>query len=302
VTSSARFGVLLLLALFALGATRFRGAAEAHRPNASRADSIVIARRAQNLRQLTFGFAPLVADAYFLRAIQLHGQRPGKTTAAAWSDGDRALAELLDRATDIDPLFADAYRFTGNALPRETTDGKVTGALSAARILGKGVEARLPDWRIPFQLGFIESYYLGDPARAASALTVAARLGAPPYVGLLATRLAVIANDLALAEAIARELAAQPGADAAAWRERLADLRMERDLHELERALAAFVRREGAPPDSLDALVPAGDLPTVPPEPHGGLYLLGPDGKVSSSAAPRLDAHRASAWSGLRAQ
>ncbi len=300
-TSSARRG-LLLLALFTVGAARFRDAAEAHRPDTGRADSLVVARREQNPFPLTFGFAPLVADAYFVRAIQLHGQRPIRTTAAAWSDGDRTLAELLDRATDIDPLFAAAYRFTGSALPRETTDGKVTGARSAARILSKGVAARLPDWRIPFQLGFIESYYLGDFALAASALRVAARLGAPPYVGLLATRYAVIGNDLALADAIARELAAQPGADAALWRDRLADLRMEHDLRELERAVAAFRRREGVPPASLDALVPAGDLPSVPPEPHGGLYLLGPDGKMSSSAAPRLDARRTSASSGLTAQ
>ena len=81
-TSSARRG-LLLLALFAVGAARFRAAAEAHRSDTGRADSLLVAPRGQNPFPLTLGFAPLVADAYFFRAIQLYGQRPSSTTAAA---------------------------------------------------------------------------------------------------------------------------------------------------------------------------------------------------------------------------
>lgn len=251
------------------------------------------------LRALTGAFASLVAEIHYIEAIQLYALRPRVTTAAAWAEQDRAMSLLLDRATDLDPAFGDAYRFAGNALPRETSDRAVTGVPATIRLLQNGVRAGHPDWKIPFQLGFIEMHYAGDFDAAARALALAAKEGAPEHVGLLATRIALEAADPSLAERLARELA-RP--DSAEWSDRVMDLVMERHFRTLERAIATYRARTGTRPASLDALVESGDLKEIPAEPRGGRYVLTDDGGVASTLRPRLDARRERASSGLRLQ
>ena len=80
-------------------------------------------------------------------------------------------------------------------MPRHTSDGKVTNVLQVEVILAKGVRERADDWRIPFELGFIQSYYLGHFEDAAHNLATAARTpGAPDYLSFLATRTAAEAR------------------------------------------------------------------------------------------------------------
>jgi len=282
-----------------LGATIFRFGAERTFPRAYEAELDAAGESAVVRRALSFGFGSLVGEIYFMVAIQLHAERPRITTAAAWADRDRELARLLDRATDFDPSFGDAYRFAGNALPRETSDGRVTGVRAAVGVLEKGIRAGFPDWRIPFELGFIEMHYVGDFRVAANALALAAKMGAPPFVGLLATRLAVGVDDPSFAETLGRELAKSGDR---AWNERLADLAMDRHIRRIEQALAAYVARTGTRPTSLDVLVESRDLDSIPAEPHGGRYVLDGDGRVVSTGGTRLDVWRDRALSGLRVE
>jgi hypothetical protein len=141
------------------------------------------------LKPLSSGFSNLVADACFLEAVQLYAGRPRRATAGSWAQGDARLARLLDYATDLDPLFAEAYRFAGDALPRETTDGKVAGVRAAIGILKKGVAAGVEDWLVAFDLGYLEMHYIGDSEAATSAFAEATTRGAPPFVGELAGRI-----------------------------------------------------------------------------------------------------------------
>src|SRR5712671_2800805 len=91
-----------------------------------------------------------------------------------FSFGLRAMDRLLTYSTDLDPAFAGAYRFAGNAMPRQTTDGKVTNVLQAEALLSKGVRERGDDWHIPFTLGFLQSYFLGSYADAGRNFAAAA--------------------------------------------------------------------------------------------------------------------------------
>src|SRR6266849_8523252 len=77
-------------------------------------------------------------------------------TAQQGARDDRAMNRLLTYATDLDPQFAGAYRFAGNAMPRQTLDGKVTNVLQAEALLAKGVRERGDDWHISFALGFLQ--------------------------------------------------------------------------------------------------------------------------------------------------
>jgi len=170
------------------GTTLLRFVTETTHPGSPGAGFDVPPLPAQVLKPLSSGFSNLVADACFLEAVQLHAERPRRSTVGSWAEGDARLARLLDYATDLDPLFAEAYRFAGDALPRETSDGKVAGVRAAIRILKKGVAAGVGDWLVAFDLGYLEMHYVGDSEAAASAFVEATARGAPAFVGDLAGR------------------------------------------------------------------------------------------------------------------
>ena len=284
-------GAVSLLAL--------RSAAEDRRPPRIDVRLDVPAVPAEIARPLTFGFRALVADLMLLQAIQLHGGRREQTLAEGGPD-DRAMARLLDYATDLDPLFTGAYRFAGSALIRHTSDGKATGVFATEMILRKSLAADLGDWRLPFFLGFLQSFYLNRNADAADSMRIASRTAkAPPYVGLLATRLASEAGNLMMAKQLAMAMAAQaPDDDSRAqWEARLTDIEMESDLRQLEAAIAQHRARTRKPPANLAALVAAGDLKALPREPHGGKYALDAAGQPYSTASRRLKlTHKDDRW------
>ncbi len=243
------------------------------------------------VRPFSFGLRSVVSDLMFLQAIQVHGGRgSAMVTAQQGARDDRAMNRLLTYATDLDPQFAGAYRFAGNAMPRQTLDGKVTNVLQAEALLAKGVRERGDDWHIPFALGFLQSYYLARFEEAGRSFAAAARLpGAPGYLGLLATRSLTEGGDLRLAEQLAAAMADQATEESTQreWQERLLDLQMERQLREIEAAAARYAARRGQHAASIAALVRAGELAGVPREPHGGQYVL-EDGEARSTVKERL--------------
>ena len=242
-------------------------------------------------RPFSFGFRSLVSDFTFMEAIQVVGGIKKPRTAVGGAADDRVLDRLLTYSTDLDPKFAGAYRFAGNAMPRHSLDEKVTNVLEAETILKKGSRERPDDWRIPFELGFIQSYYLAHFDDAARNLAIAARApGSPAYLGLLATRAAADAGDLDFAERMATVMASEATEEStrAEWEKRLVDLRMERDLRAIEAAVARYQKRTGEKPPSLEALVRSRDLTKIATEPHGGRYQLDKRGEPRSTAAERL--------------
>jgi hypothetical protein len=242
-------------------------------------------------RPFSFGLRSLVADLTFLEAIQVYGGLRKPRSAAAGAADDRTLNRLLTYSTDLDPKFAGAYRFAGNAMPRNTTDGKATNVFQAETLLKKGAVERPDDWKIPFALGFIESYYLGHFQEAGRNLArAAATPGSPAYLPLLATRASAEGGDLDFAEQMARHMGDQATEESTKeeWQRRLLALRMERDLRALDAAVASFQQLKGQKPHTLRDLVRAGVLAAVPAEPHGGAYELSPQGEPRSNAVQRL--------------
>ncbi len=288
-----RSGLLLFAgAALAWGAaTAARGRCEALRPSVADQGLTAPPIPAEVARPFTFGMRSAAADATFIEAIQIFGARRGQTPAEALRD-DAATAQLLNYTTDLDERFADGYWLAGTALPRHTIDNKAYGVLAAESILAKAVRLKVPDWRLPFMLGFIQSYYLGHMAEASANVALAASLpSAPKYLGLLATRLAADAGEMRTAEVMA-ETMAQSAADddaRADWARRLQEIKLERQLRRIETAARSFKERTGAWPQSLDTLVRAGGLAALPPPPDGGAYRLDPKtGEASSTGSKRL--------------
>ena len=243
------------------------------------------------LGPLSFGLKSMVADLFFLDAVQSNGARRLKDPEERQERMDRSIARALTTALDLDPRFEIAYHFAGHAGPRHMPNGMVYNVLAMVPLLEKGVRECPNDWRIPFLLGFYQSYYLGRMADAAQNIGVAARRPkAPAYLGLLATRLGADANELESAERLAismREGSEDPETTAQ-WDARIVDLHMERDLRAIEAAAEKYRERTGHFPGSPQALVASGDLPAVPREPHGGRYSIDAQGQAHSSASQRL--------------
>jgi len=286
--------VVTLCALAAASAG-LRSRADRLRPPAVETQLEVPPFPAELTQPFSFGFSSVLADAMFLEAIQVFGGRRQNLTLAEGAPDDRRLARLLEYATDLDPKFRGAYRFAGYAMPRATLDGRVANAIPTEQILQRGVRERSDDWQIPFVLGYVQAFYLGEIEQAAKNLAQAARLpGAPRYLGLLANRLTIQGGDLDAAEAMARTMAEQANEEKtqAEWQTRLLDLRMERDIRAIEAAMKRFRGRTGRDPDSVSDLVRSGDLPSVPVEPHGpGQAYVIENGTVSSTAGPRPVLH-----------
>jgi hypothetical protein len=301
------FAVLSTFALFALGleASALRAATTPFKPPSPALQFDAPPFPADVARPFSFGLSSLVADLTFIEAIQIHGGRRSVQTADEGANEDRRLARLVAYSVDMDPKFRGGYRFAGNALPRHTLDGKATNVLAAENILRKGVRERGDDWRTVFLLGFIQSFYLAHYREAAEHMALAAKApDAPRYLGLLATRLAATGGDLAFAESLTKAALAQSGDQEgrADWEARLKDIRMERDLAALRTAVAAYRQRTGRAPPGLKALLAAGDLASLPAEPHGAQYQLTPEGEVRSTAAVARLRVRQDTLSGLEAR
>jgi len=283
--------VLAVLVAGAAGSVALRKSAERLAPPPVEAVYDVPPIPGDVARSLAFGFRPLVSDLTFLEAVQVLAPRKSNWTQAEYEPVDRRLYRLLDYSVEVDPKFAGAYRFAGAALPHETVDGKALGVLAAVNILEKGVRERPDDWHVPFLLGFLESYYLHNFADAGRSFAIAARAPhAPPYVGLLATRVAAQGGTLDLALQLAQAMHAQANEDDTrrAWQERVEALTMERDLRTIEAAAQRYRADRGAFPPSLRELVASRFLPQEPEEPHGGRYVLDRNGTARSTAAERL--------------
>jgi hypothetical protein len=287
----ALLGKGILLGAVALSAAGLRAVADQSRPPQLESQLDVPPFPAEVSRPFSFGLRAVVADLAMIEAIQVYGGLKGQRTLEAGQPADRQLARLLTYATDLDEQYRGAYRFAGNAMPRTTTDGKAAGVLAAILLLEKGTRARSDDWQLFFQLGFLQSYYLGDSINAARAMHQAARLpGAPGYLGLLASRLAADSGDLEAARKMAEVMVSQATEDATreSAQARLTDIEVEQALRRIELSARQFNQQRGRLPHDLAELLASGLLPGLPPEPRGGEFSLDGQGVAASSTTPRL--------------
>lgn len=242
-------------------------------------------------RPFSFGLRAVIADLAMLEAIQVYGSLKGQRSLEAGRPSDRLLNRLLVYATDLDEKFRGAYRFAGHAMPRATSDGKAAGVLGAVELLEKGTRERPDDWQIPFELGFLSSYYLSDSVTAARAMHQASlRDGAPGYLGLLASRLAADSGDLSAARKMAEVMLSQASeeSDRKSAEERLIDIDIEQTLRRIEAAARKFAEQRGQKPRGLPELLASGLLAPLPSEPRGGAWQLSPTGEAASTTTARL--------------
>lgn len=137
------------------------------------------------LRTMTLGFQNVIADFLWLRSVQAIGDRQVSKEAGMW------IFRAIDIVTTLDPRFVAAYEAGGIALctvvvmPEESN-----------RILEKGMRNNPEEWRLPFMLGINYYFELGDDAKAAEYIAIAASVGGgPEYLASFASRLYMTAKD-----------------------------------------------------------------------------------------------------------
>jgi hypothetical protein len=236
-------------------------------------------------RLAAFGYSKLLADWYWLQAIQYYG------TPANEKVFNRGLSELLEESTDLDPGFDYVYQFGGETLPYHDPDKKLWHNTQAAiDLLRKGVQAGSTRWQVPWLLGYTLFTYRGAYVEAGHEIERAAKLpGAPSYLPSLAVRLLAQGSEIDTAIYLTQSALAQAQDDRTKedTQDRLNSLLLQKDLDILNRALED--RRKSGPVTELADLVGTNGLEVIPDDPFGGQFRLDRErNKVTSAHSDKL--------------
>jgi len=226
------------------------------------------------LRKAALSYDILLADVYWIRALQhygyyrLHREAPQRY---------HLLYPLLDLTTSLDPNFAVAYRFGAIFLGEPYPDGPGRPDLAAA-LLRKGLAAQPGKWQYMQDLGFVYYWHVRDFKTAASCFQQASEMpGAPTWLRPLAA--------VTLAEGghrgSARELFQQLAQSEEPWlrdsaRLRLAQLDAMDTIDALRSRVQVFRQQHPGEPVTWDRVAAAGLLPGVPLDSSGTPFALDP--------------------------
>ncbi len=228
------------------------------------------------LELLSLGYNNLVADYYWLQALNSFGALELHERGYPNLDG------YLRRVVSLDPNFASAYFLAGTAL---TVDRDIEIAME---FLEQGMRARPDIWRLPFLFGFNAYYYRRDFSAAARAFATAAALeGSPRVAGRLATRLAAHAGEPAVGIEMIDSLLQITTDDnlRKTYMQRRKLLVLEQGLSSLQAAIDRYKDLHGRSPQRLQELITPGVLRQVPAmDPLGGEYFIDPSGLAATTS------------------
>ena len=158
------------------------------------------------LKGFAFGAEGLIADWYWMRALQYLGDKilarpPGCINIDDLTDlNPRLLYPYLDVATDLDPNFITVYEYGAIVLP--AVDPQMALALA-----NKGIKHNPQNWKLYQHLGYIY-WRLDRYDEAAAAYETGSKIeGAAPFLGLMAGALRIQGGSRKTARAIYTEMA-----------------------------------------------------------------------------------------------
>lgn len=156
-----------------------------------------------------FGAEGLMADWYFMRALQYIGN---KMLAAKDQDIDledltnlnpRLLYPMLENATDLDPHFMAAYSYGAMVLP-------AIDKQQAIKLMRKGIEHNPEKWRLYQYLGYVH-WRLGEFDLAAEAYEKGSRLeGSSPFMEMMVAGMKARGGSRDTARAMYQEMEKNP--------------------------------------------------------------------------------------------
>jgi hypothetical protein len=232
------------------------------------------------LKRLSLGYSGLLADIYWTRAVQYFGLKHHEGT------GHYALlGPLLEITTGLDPQLLVAYEYGSNFLAAEPPLGAGQPE-QAAQLVRYGIQNNPQDWRLYYDLGFIDYLGLKDYHAAAEAFEEGSKLPrAHPFMKVMAAQMATHAGDLQMAGLLwtttyQSTTDRQIRANAAAH---LRAIQVDEAVTALDQIVKRYELKTGKTPGSFMELVAAGMIPGVPLDPLRHPYKLASGGRVEVS-------------------
>jgi len=244
-------------------------------PRVGTAGQLRYVRSGTVLRKAVLSYDALLADVYWIRAIQHFGGTRRST------DPDKKynlLYPLLDITTTLDPYFNIAYRF-GAIFLSEPFPGGAGRPDLALQLLQKGMKARPDRWQYLQDAGFVHYWSRGDYQTAAAWFQKASEVpGAPWWLRSLAAVTLAQGGERRGSRFLWQQLAQTADNE---WlrseaTRRLAQLDALDQIDQLQAIVAGFVRQSDRRPASWADLVQAGLLRGTPLDPTGVGYVLDP--------------------------
>ncbi len=230
-------------------------------------------RSPEAARRLALSYDTLVADLYWMRALQVFGSTRLQMSGDKTYDG---LYQFLDIATSLDPQFNIAYRF-GAIFLSEAPPGGPGRPDQAVALLEKGIAHNPARWEYYQDIGFVHYWWHRDYAEAARWFERGAAVeGAPWWLKSLAATTLAGGGDLRSSRFLWQTLRDTTDND---WVRRDATRRLEQiEAMEVIEVLARAVARARADgvegPWSWALLFSRGLLTTVPVDPSGTPYVI----------------------------
>ncbi len=232
------------------------------------------------LKRMSLSFNGLVADWYWMRALQyvggkiLSAQGPIQLDDLSQLDM-KLLAPMLDVATTLDPEFMEPYMYAAVVLPAVDEE-------EAIRITRKGITANPNQWRLYQHLGYIY-WQRGDYPSAGDAYSEGAKVpGSPPWMQAMKARMAAEGGSRDVAREIYGRMYQEAGDPKVKDMARLRLLQLQsmdqRDV--IRKLLDVYKSRVGRCPSSWQEMAPllrAARLPIAdggPIDPGGTPYRL----------------------------
>jgi hypothetical protein len=256
-------------------------------PLAGTAENLLYVRSPETMQRLALSYDALLADLYWIRAVQHYGRTRLSTDPLARYD---LLYPLLDLTTSLDPHFRVAYLF-GSVFLAEPPPGGPGRTDLAVALLEKGLRTQPDRWEYMQALGFVHYWWRQDFEEAAAWFSRAADLpGAPVWMRPLAATTLAQGGSRASSRLLWQQILAT-AEDPFYRNEALRRLRQLDAMDQLERlraAVAAYQQARGSPPDDWGDLRAAGYVKGSPVDPTGAPYRLA-DGMVSLDATSPLN-------------
>lgn len=286
VRAPARYGAIALIALLAAAVLGLQRRIDARGIPGTVDPEVLYLRSPRAVTELSLSFRGLVADVYWMRALQHYGD------TKLSHDPDKKyslLYPLLDITTTLDPHFSLAYRL-GAVLLAEPFPGGAGRTDLAIALLKKGIAAQPDAWGYPFDLGFIYYWWLHDYRTASEWFKLAStRPNAPPAISALAGYTAMRGGDRQTARYLWLQFYSIAPKFQDVAKTRLQQLDALDELDQLAHIVAEFRRRTGRLPASWAEVIRARLLVRPPVDPTGAPILLEPaTGAVSLSPDSKL--------------
>jgi tetratricopeptide (TPR) repeat protein len=240
---------------------------------AATAENLLYVRSPEAMKRLALSYDSLLADLYWIRAVQHYG-----STRLSIDPNKRydLLFPLLDLTTSLDDRFNIAYYYGSTFLAEAPPGGPGRPDLAIA-LLEKGLRAQPDKWEFAQWIGFVHYWWRQDYQEAAAWFSRAAEFpGAPIWMAPLAASTLTEGGSRQASRFMWEEIARTAEDE---WfrneaRRRLQQLDAMDQLDQLRTVAARFTQQRGAPPSNWSDLRAAGYLKGTPVDPTGTPYRL----------------------------